>query len=272
MDTYTKISYDLCKTVTERYSTSFSMSSTLFSNGIRRHIYAIYALVRIADEIVDTYRNDDARQQLDTLERETVAALKSGYSTNPIVHAFATTARSYTIGTQLIAPFFASMRTDLTATHFTSTAYTRYIYGSAEVVGLMCLKVFVGGDEGVYSAQAASAKALGSAYQKVNFLRDIKADYQQLGRMYFPDVTFEQFDDTRKNLIIADIEKDFTVAQHGISQLPPGARKAVRVSYRYYNELLRELKKTPASVIKHKRIRLPNSRKIWLLAGERIKK
>lgn len=269
MDTYTNVSYEIAKTVTERYSTSFSLSSSLFDRSIRKHIYAIYALVRIADEIVDTYRATDADAQLTHLQQETKSAMKSGYSTNPIVHAFANTARTFHITASLVDPFFASMRTDLTKATFTPKEYADYIHGSAEVVGLMCLKVFVSGDEELYAKQKAPARALGAAYQKVNFLRDMKADYAQLGRVYFPGVAYDTFGESEKRAIIKDIKHDFAKANTGIEKLPMSARRAVRMSYQYYYELLKKLEDTPAALIKEKRVRLPNTRKLWMLLQAR---
>jgi phytoene/squalene synthetase len=218
---------------------------------------------------VDTYRGSDAGEQLDRLYTETLGAIDSGYSANPVVHAFADTARQFDITAAIIRPFFASMRTDITATRFTKKAYAAYIYGSAEVVGLMCLKVFTRGDAKAYTTHTQAASALGAAYQKVNFLRDMHADYAALGRVYFPGISFESFDDVQKNAIVAEIERDFAAALPGIRTLPLVARRAVRVSYYYYSELLTKLKNTPADTIKTRRIRLPNSHKLRLLLRAR---
>lgn len=268
MDLYTETSYEVSRYVTKQYSTSFSSSSMLFDMSIRQHIYAIYGLVRIADEVVDTYRGDTASDELEQLYRQTIAALATGYSTNPIVHAFAQTARRYGIDNELIDPFFESMRIDLGTVVFTQERYEQYIYGSAEVVGLMCLKVFTDNKHD-YTQLAKGASALGAAYQKVNFLRDMKADYEELGRVYFPNVTFDTFDEAKKAEIIADIEKDFAVALKDIVRLPMNARRAVYTSYLYYGQLLEKLHKTPAAYIKQHRIRVSNVRKAWLLAKAR---
>lgn len=271
MDRYSTTSYRLARIVTEDYSTSFSMSSLLLGRAIRPHIYAIYGLVRIADEIVDTYNTADSGAQLDQLETQVVNALTSGYSSNPLVHAFATTARRYHIDTELIAPFFVSMRRDLSPVSSLSTdEYDTYIYGSAEVVGLMCLKVFVEGDQKAYDELRAGASALGRAYQKVNFLRDLGADADQLGRWYFPIGSAETFNDDIKNDIITDIEKDFAAARVAIPKLPTSARKAVATSYAYYSQLLAVIKATPADILRHSRVRVPNSRKIALLVKARL--
>lgn len=266
MDLYTDTAYQLSRQLTLRYSTSFGKSSQLFAASIQPHIFAIYGLVRIADEIVDTYQGKDASTHLDRLEQDTYDAIKGQYSTNPIIHAFALTAKRYDIGKQLIAPFFDSMRLDLAPQLYTRKLYNTYIYGSAEVIGLMCLKVFVEGDKARYKALKPGASALGAAYQKVNFLRDIASDFADRGRVYFPDVQFETFDEKDKNAIIADIEKDFSAANEAVSQLPASARKAVTMSVLYYKELLKKLKSTPARVLVTKRVRVSNAKKVALLA------
>lgn len=271
MELYEKTSYELARKLTNNYSTSFSLSSRLFSAAIRPHIYAIYGLVRVADEIVDTYQGPDASKLLDELESHVLEQLaaSSPFSANPIVQAFVTTAQKFSIDPSLIEPFFASMRTDLTAKDFSKEAYNEYIYGSAEVIGLMCLRVFVDGDDAEYEKLAEGARALGSAYQKVNFLRDMKADYEERGRCYFPAVSFSSFSFHQKLLIEADIEKDFVTARSYLNDLPIGARKAVRTSYRYYWQLLETLKKASVEDVKGQRLRVPSSKKltIYLKAG-----
>lgn len=265
MDLYTSTSYEMSERITTRYSTSFSMSSRLFVGSIRPHVYAIYGLVRIADEIVDTYGGNDTEERLHELQAQTMEAIKSHYSTNPVIHAFADTAIKYDIGESLIAPFFESMRMDLRPQHYDTAAYEQYIYGSAEVIGLMCLKVFVNGNADQYGTLAPGAQSLGDAYQKVNFLRDIKTDYTELGRTYFPGITYETFSDHDKQLIIADIKKDFLSARQSIDALPKHARRAVRASYYYYAALLRKLDRTPAKTISSGRIRISNIYKVLLL-------
>jgi len=272
MELYTKVAYAHSKKLTLSYSTSFGLSSRLFHGDIQPHIYAIYGLVRIADEIVDTYKGPDADQLLDELETQTYASIRSGYSTNTIVHAFAQTARRYGISKELIKPFFDSMRMDLHPRTYTPQYYATYIHGSAEVVGLMCLRVFVNGDDTAYKRLHDGAAALGSAYQKVNFLRDLAADYRELGRLYFPDVTYETFDDATKDKIIADIQEDFDHAYTALQQLPTSSRKATMMSYVYYTELLNRLKRTPAHVIKTTRLRVPSGRKLTLLARTMIRR
>lgn len=265
MDLYTSTSYQLSRQLTRRYSTSFSLSSRFFSNEIQPHIYAIYGLVRIADEIVDTYKGGDAGELLNELEQHTERAIATGYSTNPIIHSFALTAREYSIDQILIAPFFRSMRLDLEPQTYTDELYQDYIYGSAEVVGLMCLKVFTN-DTTLYEELAPGAAALGSAYQKVNFLRDIASDYKDLGRLYFPGVEYETFNEDTKSEIIADIQRDFNKSLPALRNLPPSSRKATYISYVYYQELLTKLRKTPAETIKSTRIRVSGARKLLLLA------
>lgn len=264
MELYTNTSYELSRILTLRYSTSFGSSTKLFTPRIQPHIFAIYGLVRIADEIVDTYSGKDQLKQLNQLEKETYTAIKIGYSTNPIVHAFALTAKKYGITKTLIAPFFASMRMDLKPQRYTKKLYEKYIYGSAEVIGLMCLKVFVEGDREEYSALEAGARALGSAYQKVNFLRDIASDYQERQRVYFPGVSYDSFDETSKQQILEDIKKDFLAARQSVDDLPKTARKAVKLSYSYYFELVKKLEATSAKTIKERRVRVPTMKKLYL--------
>ncbi len=265
MDLYTATSYELAERLTKRYSTSFSLSSLLFDKAIRPDIYAIYGLVRIADEIVDAYDGADRSEQLDVLLDETMAAIERGYSVNPIVHAFSVTARTYAIDADLIEPFFESMAMDLHPKTYTNKLYETYIYGSAEVVGLMCLRVFVAGDSAQYERLTASARALGSAYQKVNFLRDMKADFEQLGRVYFPGIDYERFDDAQKAAIIADIEAEYRAALDGMKDLPANSRRAVMASYYYYSALLAQLKVVSADEVKQRRVRVATVHKLYLL-------
>ena len=218
MELYTNVSYRISKQITLDYSTSFGSSTRLFSRAIRPHIYAIYGLVRISDEVVDVYRGDDSLTLLRELEAEVYATMERGYSTNPVVHAFSQTATKFGIGEQLIRPFFDSMAMDMTPTDYTQELYEQYIYGSAEVIGLMCLKVFVDGHQARYAELESGARALGSAYQKVNFLRDMAADYSELGRVYFPGVSFEQFDEQAKQMIIQDIEAEFATAKRALAE------------------------------------------------------
>ncbi len=272
MDLYKTISYQLAQQLTERYSTSFSVSITLFPRHLREHIYAIYGMVRIADEIVDTYRGEDARAQLEAFYEEVARALDMSrpYSTNPIVHAFALTARQFGISKDLIDPFFDSMRMDLDNIDFDEQLFKTYIYGSAAVVGLMCLKIFVDGNQTQYDTLAPGAERLGSAYQKVNFLRDIGADRGELKRSYFPGVT--ELNENEKQHIVTDIQADFDAAKVYIVALPTSARSAVTLSYHYYQTLLDKLRRTPAETLGTTRVRVPDIRKLALYLKARVAK
>lgn len=265
MDLYRLVSRDISQLLTLRYSTSFGISSKLLPAHKRQDIYAIYGLVRIADEIVDSYGGQDAGPLLATLEADTYAALERGYSPNPIIQAFVDAAIRVNIDKKLIAPFFASMRMDLSPHAYTDELYAHYIDGSAEVVGLMCLKVFCAGDTERYETLETGARSLGAAYQKVNFLRDIAADYDELGRSYFPGISYESMTDADKMTIVDDIMTDFAQARPAIEQLPADCRRAVRLSYRYYQLLTKRLAKAPIDHIKANRLRIPNARKFSLL-------
>jgi 15-cis-phytoene synthase len=269
MEQYDRSSYKLSYQLARDYSTSFGKSMGLLPYELQYYVASIYGLVRIADEIVDTYDGADRRQLLDDLEKEVRAAVKRGYSTNPVVHAFALTAREFAIPLKLLMPFFSSMRADITPKPQTPASYARYIEGSAEVVGLMCLKVFTGDDER-YRALEAGARRLGAAYQKVNFLRDLRADYESLGRWYFPDGSFETFDDEHKRAIIADIEEDFAAGIAAYKQLPAHVRPAMLLSIRYYRALLTKLRRTSTRVIKKKRVRVSDLHKLFILLGVRL--
>lgn len=272
MDTYNKLSYKVSQVITVGYSTSFSSSINLFSKDLRPHIYAIYGLVRLADEIVDSYRGSDAAELLDDFETEVYGALVRGYSTNPIIQAFVLTSRKFNIDKSLIEPFFDSMEMDLQPLTYREVDYERYIFGSAEVVGLMCLQVFVNGDPRLYHKLEAGAKALGAAYQKINFLRDIGSDNSELGRVYFPGVDFDSFDDAAKDKIIDEIKKDFMLAESAVTQLPDSSRLAVQLSITYYRELMKKIQKTPARTIKNRRIRVSDFKKLALLVSLELKR
>ncbi len=265
MDLYLRTSQASSQLFTNAYSSSFGLASRLFSKQVRVHIYTIYGLTRIADEIVDTYKGPQAREILNQLEAETYQAIKRGYSANPIIHAFQATANQFGITKTLLQPFFQSMRSDLTIKKLDQAEYETYIYGSAEVVGLMCLRVFCSGRDAQYNRLKAGAAKLGSAYQKVNFLRDLHADHAELGRCYFPGVTFKTLDEAAKKTITQDIRADFAEALPAIQKLPAGSKRAVMASYRYYMALLTKLEATPIEIIKKRRIRINNARKVMLL-------
>ncbi len=270
MELYDKTAYELSQRLTDRYSTSFGLSIKLFAAPLRKHIYAIYGLVRIGDEIVDTYKGKDARKVLDELEKDTERALNTGYSANPIVHAFTQTARQYGITDELTKPFFASMRMDLTPQSYDRALYDTYIYGSAEVVGLMCLRVFVDASE--YAKLEKGARGLGAAYQKVNFLRDIAADATELKRWYFPYGSLETFDEATKAKIVKEIERDIAGAKRAIARLPASSQKAVSLSLEYFSRLLEKIRKTPAATLARKRIRISDAQKLALLARVALKR
>jgi phytoene/squalene synthetase len=272
MELYTSVSYELARALTVRYSTSFSSSSKLFPAAIRRHIYAIYGLVRIADEVVDTYGGADMLGQLDNLEKDTYTAWKIAYSANPIVHAFITTARAYDIDQALVVAFFHSMRMDTQSHTYTQKLYDEYIYGSAEVIGLMCLAVFCEGDDKKYERLAPGARRLGAGYQKVNFLRDIASDHKDLKRWYFPSGNFADFDDVAKHAIIADIQSDFDAANNALLGLPKNIQPAIELSRAYYQALLDTLTRTPARDLKKTRVRVNNGLKAGLLVRAHIRR
>jgi phytoene/squalene synthetase len=248
------------------------MATKMLSDSIRQDISNIYGFVRFADEIVDTFHDYDKEKLFKNFEIDLERALEDKISLNPILNAFQFTYHKYGIDKHLVDAFMNSMRLDLyKKDYLTDEEYRAYIYGSADVVGLMCLKVFVNGDTEKYEDLKDSAMSLGSAFQKVNFLRDLKADFEDLSRTYFPDTDLNQLDETSKKAIIADIEKDFAEGLKGIKRLPLEARFGVFMAYRYYNKLLDKLKKTPALQIKSTRIRVPNYKKVELLTRSYVK-
>ncbi|MGB0376545.1 MAG: phytoene/squalene synthase family protein [Flavobacteriaceae bacterium] len=269
---FDQISSNCSRHVTQSYSTSFSMATRMLAGNIRQHIYNIYGFVRFADEIVDTFHEYPKEDLLNRFEQEMYLALEQKISLNPILNSFQYTVNTFGIELELIEAFMHSMRLDLDKhIYHTEEEYKQYIYGSADVVGLMCLKVFVQGDQEQYEALRPAAMALGSAFQKVNFLRDLKADFQQLDRSYFPQVDFNQFDEASKKRIITEIESDFAQAYTGIFQLPEGARFGVYTAYKYYLKLLRKLKNTPPLRLQSTRIRVPNYQKVSVLANSYVK-
>lgn len=270
---FDEVSYKCSKTVTRSYSTSFSLAVKMLSPTIRSAIYNIYGFVRFADEIVDSFHGYDKEKLLNKFESDYYAALENGISLNPILHAFQDTVKNYNIDDELVRSFLRSMRADLYKTEYqTKEEYDAYIYGSADVVGLMCLKVFVNGDQEKYNELKEPAMRLGSAFQKVNFLRDLKDDYELLNRSYFPNVNLASLDAASKAAIIQEIENDFDFAfNHGILKLPVEAKFGVYMAYRYYRRLLNKLNKIPSSQIKETRVRISNPMKINLLARSYVK-
>ena len=269
---FDNVSRECSKAVTNAYSTSFSMATKMLSDSIRQDIYNIYGFVRFADEIVDTFHDYDKGKLFKNFEIDLEDALKDRISLNPILNSFQETYHKYGIDKHLVDAFMNSMRLDLhKKDYLTEEEYRDYIYGSADVVGLMCLKVFVKGDNEKYEDLKDSAMSLGSAFQKVNFLRDLKADFEDLSRTYFPNTDLNHLDEASKQSIISDIEADFSKGLQGIKRLPIEARFGVFMAYRYYNKLLQKLKKTPALEIKSARIRVPNYKKIELLTRSYVK-
>ncbi|MBJ7880532.1 phytoene/squalene synthase family protein [Gelidibacter salicanalis] len=266
------VSHKCSKAVTNSYSTSFSLATKMLANSIRQDIYNIYGFVRFADEIVDSFHDYDKQMLFDRFEEDVELALQQKISLNPILNAFQETYHKFNIDRHLVDSFLKSMRLDLHKNDYLTEAdYKMYIYGSADVVGLMCLKVFVKGDKNRYEALKDSAMSLGSAFQKVNFLRDLKADFEDLSRTYFPNTNLNHLDEISKKAIIEDIENDFALGLKGIKELPIEAKFGVFMAYRYYNQLLKKLKNTPALDIKSARIRVPNYKKFELLTRSYVK-
>lgn len=258
--------------VTNAYSTSFSLATKMLAPSIRQDIYNIYGFVRFADEIVDSFHDYDKAVLFDRFEQSLEDALKDKIHLNPILNSFQHTVHKYKIQKSSIDAFMKSMRMDLTKKEYlTEAEYREYIYGSADVVGLMCLMVFVKGDLEKFDALKESAMHLGSAFQKVNFLRDLKADFEGLSRTYFPNTNLEALDESSKKRIIAEIEEDFKKGYQGILLLPAEAKFGVFMAYRYYRRLLKKLYRTPAVEIKNKRIRVPNYEKFGLLTRSYVK-
>lgn len=266
------VSYTCSKITTQSYSTSFSLATKMLATSIRQDIYNIYGFVRFADEIVDTFHDYNKEELFNKFENDLELALVNKISLNPILNAFQHTYHNYNLDKAHVDAFMHSMRLDLhKSTYLTDKEYKNYIYGSADVVGLMCLKVFVKGDDNKFNALKDSAMALGSAFQKVNFLRDLKADHDELNRTYFPNTDLNNLTETCKSQIIKDIETDFSKGLAGIRKLPREAKFGVFTAYRYYKRLLSKLAKTPAAKIKTTRVRVPNYKKAELLTRSYVK-
>lgn len=267
MELYRSTCLECSKLITKRYSTSFSLGIRTLNKKYHEAIYAIYGFVRYADEIVDTFHNFDKAELLAQFKADTYSAIQAKISLNPVLYSFQDVVNEFHIEYELIEAFLKSMEMDLTESEYDTEEYTEYIYGSAEVVGLMCLRVFCEGDEEMYQRLKEPARSLGKAFQKVNFLRDMKSDYQDRGRVYFPGVEFDEFNLAAKKEIEADIAKDFQHAYEGIIQLPEGARKGVYLAYRYYLRLFRKISQLSPDKILTERIRVPDSQKIRILIG-----
>lgn len=256
----------LCsKIVTEHYSTSFTLGIKTLDKSLHDAIFSIYGFVRYADEIVDTFYGYNQAELLNEFRVDTFKAIYEGISLNPILNSYQWVVNKYGIPNELTESFFDSMATDLYANEHDRFSYDDYIYGSAEVVGLMCLRVFVDGDQALYDKLESHAKSLGAAFQKVNFLRDIKSDHAERGRTYFPGVDFDQFSEADKSKIEQEILEDFDHAYDGIVQLPRTSRLGVFLAYRYYRALFKRIQKSSASAVKEQRIRVPDARKVGIL-------
>lgn len=271
LDLYSKTCLDCSQLITQRYSTSFSMGIRAFDRSFRPPIYAIYGFVRFADEIVDTFHDFPKKKLLDRFREDTYKAIEEGISLNPVLQSFQETVNHYGIERELIDAFLDSMEMDLYNYSYEDHLYQKYIYGSAEVVGLMCLRVFCQGDDALYQKLVAPARALGAAFQKINFLRDIKSDFDDRGRVYFPGVDFAHFSNEEKRKIEEDIRKDFDFAYTGIVQLPKGVRFGVHLAYVYYTKLFKTIMEVPASQVMQKRIRVNDGKKVMLLFSSAVR-
>ena len=267
MNLFDLTTFQCSKIITQHYSTSFSLGIRTLHRRFHYPIYAIYGFVRYADEIVDTFYEHNRSQLLEAFKQETYRALEEGISLNPVLHSFQLTVAQYNIEPELIDAFLKSMEMDLHEQTYDPQQYEEYIYGSAEVVGLMCLRVFCEGDEALHQQLKEPARRLGAAFQKVNFLRDIKSDYQERGRVYFPGVDFNQFSQSAKRTIEDDIQADFDAAYQGILGLPPAARLGVYLAYVYYLRLFKKIRNCSAATIAEQRIRIPDNQKFMLLLG-----
>ncbi|WKN49600.1 squalene/phytoene synthase family protein [Nocardioides sp. Arc9.136] len=272
-DDYDRVAEAASAVVIKRYSSSFGLATRLLAEPVRTHVRNVYAMVRVADEVVDAPRPDGTRAHqarvLDALEADVRSAMTSGHSANLVVHAFGRTARTCGIDRSLVDPFFASMRTDLFRGEHDEESFARYVYGSAEVVGLMCLRAFLAGQpdaDATYDRLTPGARRLGAAFQKVNFLRDIAADDGDLGRHYFPGLDPTYLDDRTRDLLLADIEADLDAAAAAIPQLPAGCRSAVLLAHGLFAELCVRLRATPAERIRTERVRVPGPTKARVVA------
>lgn len=257
--------------ITQNYSTSFTMGIKAFDKKFQEPIYNIYGFVRFADEIVDTFHNYDKKRLLSEFKQDTIKAITDKISFNPVLHAFQQVVHKYNIEWELVDAFLKSMEMDLYDQHYNDSLYEEYIYGSAEVVGLMCLRVFCNGDSQQYDELKESARRLGAAFQKVNFLRDMKSDFEDRGRVYFPEVDFNQFNKNAKQLIEEDIQADFDAAYIGIMKLPKGAQFGVYTAYKYYLKLFKKIVNAPPDKVLEERIRVPNQQKLFILLKSMVR-
>lgn len=271
MDLYHNTAFSISKIITNKYSTSFSMGIMAFAPKYRDPIYGIYAYVRFADEIVDTFHDFNKKELLQRFRKDTFQAIEDGISLNPVLHAFQKVVNEYQIDHKYIIAFLDSMEMDLSNSYYEQDGYNNYIYGSAEVVGLMCLKVFVDGDQQQFDALLESARALGSAFQKVNFLRDIKSDIEERGRIYLPGVdSSEGIDEINKARLEKEVEEEFALALEGIKKLTPGVRMGVYSAYLYYIKLFEKIRSSHVSTLLKKRVRVSNVNKFALFLQSMI--
>ena len=269
---FDQVSESCSRIVTESYSTSFTLATKMLDSSIRQDIYNIYGFVRFADEIVDSFHNYDKKELLNLFEKDLKKSIEDKISLNPILNSFQKTIHNYQIDYELIDSFLNSMKLDLDKKKYlTKKEFDQYVYGSADVVGLMCLKVFVKGNKNQYNDLRPYAMSLGSAFQKVNFLRDLKADHDGLNRSYFPNLNIDEFDEPSKKIILDEIDKDFRHALKGIFKLPSSVRFGVYTAYKYYLKLLNKLRKTHPLKIKSSRIRVPNYQKVNVLARSYVR-
>lgn len=268
---YNFVSHKCSELITRNYSTSFSLGILMFSKNIRKPIFSIYGFVRLADEIVDTYRGDNKQQLLEEFRKETFLAIERKVSLNPVLHAFQEVVNEYSILHEHIDAFLDSMEMDLQTIVYDQNLYNKYIYGSAEVVGLMCLKVFVSHKPALYDELEAPARSLGSAFQKVNFLRDMKSDFSDRGRVYFPNVDFNNFSKEDKKRIEEEIRAEFLHAREGIKNLPDCCRLGVYSAFKYYLRLFEKIRVKPVSTLLSERIRVPNAEKLFVLTKSMVR-
>ncbi len=268
---FDKLSQDMSKMTTRRYSTSFSLGIRFLNKELHKPIYSIYGFVRFADEIVDSFDGFDKETLLADFKKDTYDAIENGISLNPILHSFQWAVNKYKVPLDLIETFMNSMEMDLDKKVYDKDTYEKYILGSAEVVGLMCLKIFVSGDDSEYQKLKMNAMKLGSAFQKINFLRDLNDDFNELGRTYFPGINMNDFNNIVKKEIEADIEKDFRLGYEGILMLPKRARFGVYMAYKYYFKLFKKIKRTKAERILEERVRIPNRKKARILVTSYVR-
>lgn len=271
MELYTKTTYGCSRLITQAYSTSFTLGIKTLDRKFHQPVYAIYGFVRLADEIVDTFHEYDKCSLIQQFEQDTWKAIREGISLNPVLNAFQDVVNRYLIDQKLIEAFLESMKMDLDHTFYNQEKFDTYVHGSAEVVGLMCLRVFCGSESELYDSLEGSARKLGSAFQKVNFLRDIQSDYNERGRVYFPQMKNGSFNGILKKQIESDIEKDFKQGLEGIRKLPKGARFGVYVAYVYYWQLFNKIREKSPHEVMNGRIRVPNGKKALLLFQSYLK-